>query len=70
MNISLSIILQVFLLLNFISTALAGGGNETDSLALKQITTSQTILTTDEIRSLPYRTIEELIGLQNGVVII
>ena len=70
MNISLSIILQVFLLLNFISTALAGSGNETDSLALKQGTISAVTLTTDEIRSLPYRTIEELIGLQNGVVVI
>ncbi len=70
MKISHTIILQVFLLLNFNSTALAGSDNETDSLTLKQGTISQTTLTTAEIRSLPYRTIEELIGLQNGVVVI
>ncbi|MCH8027219.1 MAG: TonB-dependent receptor [candidate division Zixibacteria bacterium] len=70
MKTSLTIILQVFLLLNFNSTAMAGNDNETDSLELKQGTISQTTLTTAEIRSLPYRTIEELIGLQNGVVVI
>ncbi len=70
MKIFHTVILQVFFLLNFISTALAGSGNETDSLALKQGIISAVTLTTDEIRSLPYRTIEELIGLQNGVVVI
>jgi len=68
MKIFHTAILQVFLLLNFISTARAGSGNETDSLALKQSIISAATLNADEIRSMPYRTIEELIGLQNGVV--
>jgi len=52
----------------FLLCAASALSESIDEESVDTLVSSSTTLSADEIRSMPYRTIEELIGLQNGVV--